>query len=656
MISRRTIDIVLETARIEEVVGDYVALKRRGASYLGLCPFHNEKTPSFNVSASKGIYKCFGCGASGNAVGFVMEHDKLSFPEAIKQLAVRYNIEVEETIQHNEAIEEQKEKESMLLINTFAGSFLQEQLLETDEGQSIALSYFKERGFSDETIKKFELGYSPDKWSVFTDYAIKAGYKLDYLIKTGLTVEKDGKHFDRFRGRVMFPIHNVSGKIIAFGGRILSNDKKTAKYVNSPESEVYYKSKALYGIHLARKKMIEQNLCYLVEGYTDVISLHQVGIENVVASSGTSLTEDQIKIINRYTKNITILYDGDAAGIKASFRGINMILAQGMNVKIVLFPDGNDPDSFARKNSPLFVESYLKDEAKDFIDFKINVLKEEVGNDPIKKAAMIREIVDSIALIPDPIIRNIYAKDCAKKIDTEEGILLSEISKLLKNKRKKEEQSAHYQITDDFEDHQTLPPEKKELSVLSSSVNAGDDYQESTLIRILLQYANKEIYLKVKNEQDVEEELSLRVGDLIMNELVNEAIDFKNPVYNRMIQLFDVEEGQDYPTDQNILMQDDQEIVSTAISLISNKHELSVNWEEKHKIIIAGEEGNLKKAVYSALYSFKIRKVEELERNINNQLNAAMEIEQMDDLLTQLKSLLDLKQILGKELQYVVMR
>jgi DNA primase len=652
MITRRTVELVIDTARIEEVVGDYVVLKKKGANLSGLCPFHNEKTPSFSVSPVKGIYKCFGCGASGNAVGFVMEHDKLTFPEAIKHLAKRYHIEVEETEQNKEVVAELMEKESLMLVNTFAGQYLEEQLWESESGKAIAHSYFKERCFTDETIRKFNLGYSPDAWSAFTDAAYKAGYKLEYLVKTGLSIEKEGKYFDRFRGRVMFPIHNVSGKIIAFGGRILGNDKKTAKYVNSPESEVYYKSKALYGIHLARKSIITEDVCFLVEGYTDVISLHQAGVENVVASSGTSLTEDQIRVINRYTKNITILYDGDAAGIKASFRGIDMILAQGMNVKVLLFPDGDDPDSFARKNNPLFIKEYLQNEAQDFIDFKSKVLQEETGDDPIKKAGMIRELVESIAIIPDPIIRSVYAKACAKKIETEESVLLNEISKIIQSKKKKEnfKTNEHPEEMEENNFHENIVKPKEIVNF--SKV----EQQEKTLVRLLLQYANELINIKVPNENGVVETITLRVGDLIMSELFSDEVDFKFNGLNKIVQLFNIEEGENYPCESDILRNDDQEIVNTAITLISYKHELSLNWQDKHKINIPGEIDNLKKAVYSALYSFRIRRVEEMEQELNAELNKSSETDATMEILTRLKALLDVKQELGKELQYVVLK
>jgi DNA primase len=651
MISKQSIDLVIDTARIDEVVGDYVLLKRRGANLLGLCPFHNEKSPSFTVSPAKGIYKCFGCGASGNSVGFIMEHDKLSFPDAIRQLAKRYNIELEETAQSDELQKELKEMESMMLVNDFAGKYCESQLWETEEGKSVAHSYFRERGFTNETIRKFNLGYSPDAWSSLTDSALKAGYNLEYLVKTGLTIEKEGKHFDRFRGRVMFPIHNVSGKIIAFGGRILGNDKKTAKYVNSPESEVYHKSRALYGIHLARKAIINNDLCYLVEGYTDVISLHQAGIENVVASSGTSLTEDQIRIIHRFTANITILYDGDQAGIKASFRGIDMILKQGMNVKILLFPDGDDPDSFIKKNSPLFAQTYIKENAQDFLDFKLNILKEETGNDPIKKAGMIRDMVQSIALIPDPIIRNIYAKDCARKIDTDESILLGEITKLIKQKGQKSTQDNLLHNEERNESEATHIEYDQPVKHVADNTPKNISYQERNLIRLLIQYANEIIYIQAEGENH-----PIRVGDLIMSDIMSDEPVFENKIFERIVKLFIIEENSDYPSEKELLQNQEQDIVDEVITLVSNKHELSENWTNKHKIVIPTETDNLKKAIFSALYAFKIRTVEALETSLSNEIEHEKDDDKLGELLEKLKVLLDLKQTLGKELQYVVMK
>ena len=409
MISQSTIDKVFETARIEEVISDFVQLKKAGSNFKGLSPFSDERTPSFMVSPVKQIWKDFSSGKGGNAVTFLMEHEHFTYPEAIKYLAKKYNIEIEETEQTNEQKEQANERESLYLVNAFANDYFQDVLQNTDLGKSIGLSYFKERGFTDETIKKFNLGYSLDEWQAFTDKALGEGYQLEFLEKTGLTIVKEDRKFDRFKGRVMFPIHSMSGRILGFGGRILTNDKKAAKYLNSPESEVYHKSKILYGIYYAKQSIAKEDNCYLVEGYTDVIQFYQRGIKNVVASSGTALTPEQIRLVNRLTKNITVLFDGDAAGIRASIRGIDLILEQGMNVKVCTFPEGEDPDSFAKNNTLEELSLYLESNAKDFIQFKASLLVEEANNDPIKKAETIREIVNSIAKIPDQIKkRNLY--------------------------------------------------------------------------------------------------------------------------------------------------------------------------------------------------------------------------------------------------------
>src|SRR5688572_16443635 len=422
----------MDTARIDEVVGDFVSLKRRGTSMIGLCPFYNEKTPSFNVSPARGIFKCFGCGKGGNAVNFIMEHEHYSYPEALRYLARKYNISVEEDEKAPGFDLEQLQRESLLVVTEFARKYYMQQLHETDEGKSVGLSYFHEREFTETMIEKFQLGYSPDQWRGLTDAALEAGYLLENLQKAGLTIVNEDKKFDRFRGRVMFPVHNITGKVIAFGARILKTDPKSPKYLNSPESDIYHKSKILYGIFFAKKSIIAKDECFLVEGYTDVIALHQVGIENVVASSGTSLTVEQIRLIGRYTKNITILYDGDPAGIKASLRGIDLILEEGLNVRVVLFPDGDDPDSFSRKHNSYEVAAYINEHAQDFIRFKTGLLLKDVANDPVRKAGLIREIVETIAKIPDPIIRSTYTRECSVQMEISEQILIAELNKLVR--------------------------------------------------------------------------------------------------------------------------------------------------------------------------------------------------------------------------------
>ena len=431
MISQATIDSVFETARVEEVIGDYVNLKRAGSNYKGLSPFSDERSPSFMVSPAKGIWKDFSTGKGGNSVKFLMEHSQFTYPEAIRYLARKYNIEIEETEQTDAEKAMTDVRESMYLVSEFAKDYFNKTLLNSEEGKAIGLSYFKERGFTNETIKKFSLGYSPETWDALTKEALGKGYKLEFLESTGLTIAREDRPFDRFKGRVMFPIESMSGRVLGFGGRILTNDKKAAKYLNSPESDIYHKSKVLYGIFQAKQSIAKQNNCYLVEGYTDVIQFHQAGIENVVASSGTALTPDQIRLINRLTRNITVLFDGDAAGLRASVRGIDLILEEGMNVRVCAFPDGEDPDSFARKTSHDELVAYLEENSKDFIQFKASLLMKEAKNDPIKKADLIRDMVVSISKIPDRIQREIYTQECARIMDISEQVLVSTLAQLI---------------------------------------------------------------------------------------------------------------------------------------------------------------------------------------------------------------------------------
>lgn len=431
MISKATIDTVFETARVEEVIGDFVQLKRAGSNFKGLSPFSDERSPSFMVSPAKGIWKDFSSGKGGNSVAFLMEHSHFTYPEAIRYLAKKYNIEIEETELTDAEKANTDARESMYLVSEFAKDYFHKTLLNTEEGQAIGLSYFKERGFTTETIKKFSLGYSPETWDALTKEALGKGYQLEFLESTGLTIPREDRPFDRFKGRVMFPIQSMSGRILGFGGRILTNDKKAAKYLNSPESEIYHKSKVLYGIFQAKQPIAKLNNCFLVEGYTDVIQFNQAGIENVVASSGTALTPDQIRLINRLTRNITVLFDGDAAGLRASVRGIDLILEEGMNVKVCTFPDGDDPDSFAKKTSHDDLVAYLENNAKDFIQFKASLLMDEAKNDPIKKADLIRDMVTSISKIPDRIQREVYIQECSRIMDISEQVLVSTLAQLI---------------------------------------------------------------------------------------------------------------------------------------------------------------------------------------------------------------------------------
>lgn len=629
MIPQDKVAEIIETARVEEVIEDHVTLKRRGANLLGNCPFHNEKTPSFTVSPAKGIYKCFGCGKAGNVVNFLMDYEQLSYPEALRSLAKRYNIEIEEEELTADQRQELNAKESLYIVSQFAADYFQEQLTQTQKGRAIGLSYFKERGFSEETIKKFQLGYSPDEWTALTDAAIEKGYQLDYLDKTGLTIVKDDKKFDRFKGRVMFPIQNISGRVLGFGGRILSNDKKAAKYLNSPESDIYHKSKVLYGIFHAKKSIVAKDACYLVEGYTDVISLHQSGVENVVASSGTSLTTEQIRLIKRYTPNITMLFDGDAAGLKASFRGIDMILEAGLNVKVVLFPDGVDPDSFAKKHTQAEINEFLETESKDFIKFKTDVLLKEAGKDPIKKAGLIKDIVESIALIPDPIIRSVYIQECSSMMDMEEGMLLTELNKSRKQKINKKIGAPNDSLPQ-INVPEYIPREDGQQKS-SKKVN----YQERDIIRLMIQYGLHEIQLEVdKDEKGNSIKEPFKLVEVILSDLQQDEITFDDPIYeliyNEFIVAFDKEVLLE---EKHFIHHIDESIRKVSIDLISQAYELSDQWEQKHQILTQRETDDLFKTIQSGLNYFKFKKLNALKNEKRKLLADATESEQYTDVL-----------------------
>lgn len=577
MISQSTIDAVFETARVEEVIGDFVNLKRAGSNFKGLSPFSDERSPSFMVSPAKGIWKDFSTGKGGNSVKFLMEHSQFTYPEAIRYLARKYNIEIEETEQSDAEKAMTDVRESMYLVSEFAKDYFHKTLLNSEEGKAIGLSYFKERGFTNETIKKFSLGYSPETWDALTKEALGKGYKLEFLESTGLTIPREDRPFDRFKGRVMFPIESMSGRVLGFGGRILTNDKKAAKYLNSPESDIYHKSKVLYGIFQAKQSIAKLNNCYLVEGYTDVIQFNQSGIENVVASSGTALTPDQIRLINRLTRNITVLFDGDAAGLRAAIRGIDLILEEGMNVRVCAFPDGEDPDSFARKTPHDELVAYLENNSKDFIQFKASILMNEAKNDPIKKADLIRDMVASISKIPDRIQREVYVQECARIMDISEQVLVSTLAQLIQkdiaeaNKKQKQEQKP-------FEVHRNQPPQN------AGSFSGGDPedprtgppegydypgdmgYQEPSqkvdilygferkVIELLLLYGSVEedfedVFLKADEEgnvKEVSEKRKYRVFEKIYLSLQEDEIELSNQlfqdIFNNLINFFNQNE------------------------------------------------------------------------------------------------------------------
>lgn len=609
MIRPATIQTIFETVRIEEVISDFVTLKKRGANYLGLCPFHNEKTASFSVSPSKGIYKCFGCGKAGNTVGFIMEHEHYSYPEALKYLAKRYGIEIEEEEITPEMQLELDERESMFALNNFVAKYFSDNLFNKEEGKSLGLSYLKERDFRESTIKKFQVGYAIDKWEDYSKHALENGYKKEVLVKTGLGIAKDDHVIDRFRGRVIFPIHNLTGKVIGFGGRILSSGKSTAKYINSPESDIYNKSKVLYGIYFARTTVIKQDKCYLVEGYTDVISLHQAGIENVVASSGTSLTVDQIKLIKRFTPNITMLFDGDPAGIKASFRGIDLILEQGMNVKIVLFPDGEDPDSFVRSHRTTEVETFISDKAVDFIKFKTGLLLDETAGDPVAKASLIKDIVNSIAQIPDGISRALYIKECSVMMEMPEQTLINELNKIFRGKYRKRTQTPAAAFPDS--------PVKKSISDQIEIDPLDMHTQENHVMRVLLLYGNEQITIKDFDSDDVWEG---RVADYIISDLKDEDIEFENQIYNEMLEEYiKMDEQGDTVDEVYFINHSRPKFASTAIDLVSNRYQLSENWKQ-NKIYVKTEQDQMSTLAVTSVLTLKSRLIGKQLKNLTERM------------------------------------
>jgi DNA primase len=668
LIPQDTIDKIFEAARVEEVVGDFITLKKRGANLLGLCPFHGEKTPSFTVSPVKGIYKCFGCGKSGNSVNFIMEHESMTYPEALKYLAKKYNIEIVEKEVTPEERAVQNERESLYIVSSYAQKYFSDNLWDTDEGKSVGLSYFRERGFTDEIIKKFQLGYSFEERNAFTKAAVHAGYKPDYLVKTGLSIlsdrykPEDGEIkaeylFDRYSGRVMFPIQNVTGRVIGFGGRILGADKKFAKYVNSPQSDIYDKSKVLYGLYFAKKQIVQDDNCYLVEGYTDVISMHQSGIENVVSSSGTSLTVEQIRLIHRFTNNITILYDGDVAGIKASFRGIDLILEQGMNVKVLLFPDGDDPDSYSKKHSPEELKDFIKKNANDFIKFKTNLLFAEAKSEPVKKASLVKEIIESISIIPDSIIRNEYISQCSHILQVDEQTLVFQVKQTRDSKKLKTVTDEHRAA----EKASTRNPEEKNISantnnevkddlqkLLDAELNPFTE-QEKNLVRLLLNYGNKLVEVQHTNEENENVMLEISIAEYVLQELILDELSFIDPVYQMFLYEFQLQmkEGK-IPAITHFTNHSNPNISTTAINLISSDHVISEKWKSRHNIYITHETDNLKKTIDHDLFAYKERRLQKLLRAEEEKLKHPLNDEETLNILTSIKRLNEQKRIANK--------
>jgi len=662
VIPKNTVDIIIETAHVEEVVGEFITLKKRGANLLGLCPFHGEKTPSFTVSSVKGIYKCFGCGKAGNSVNFVMDHLKLTYPEALKWLAKKYNIEVIEREITPAERELQTERESMLIVMQYAQRYFSETMLQIDEGKSIGLGYFKERDLKDDIISKFQLGYSLEEKNSFTNTAIKNGYSPKYLAKTGMSILsnryvegneiKGNDLFDRYAGRVMFPIHDDGGRVVAFGGRSLTKDKKIAKYINSPETEIYNKSKILYGLWLGKKTIQEKDACYLVEGYMDVIAMHQAGIENVVASSGTSLTVDQIKSIHRFTKNIVVLYDGDEAGQKASSRAIPLLLEEGMNVKLLQFPDNDDPDSFSRKVTIQEFHDYIETNVTDFLYFKTKKLKEQTKNDPIKLAGVIKDIVENIAIIPDNIIRSIYIKECSNIMEIEESILQLEVNKIRRKvspKQKKDDsvldENSQTEIL-----NQTNFQETNENTVLKF------DSEEKELLRIMLLHGNILVKIDAETENEVAaDDLEITISEFILYELWRDQISFENPIHQVILDEYILELSHDrIPTIQHFSMSQNPIISSFVINNIINNYELSNKWE-KLGVYVSEEINDIKKSTENLLFSLK-------EKKINSFINQKQDLlkltnpEETEHIIKEIIQLIGLKKRVNKLLGRIVIK
>jgi DNA primase len=647
LITRDTITKILDTAQIEQVVGDFVNLKKAGSVFKGNCPFHQEKTPSFVVNPSKNIFKCFGCGKGGDSVTFIMEHEKFSFPEALRYLAGKYHIEIEETAVRTEDKQAGDEKESLLIALSYAAKFYQAQLKETEDGKAIGLSYFRERGFREDSIDTFQLGYAPDAYDTFYSQAIKDGYNTEILLKAGLIKEKNGKHYDFFRDRVMFPIFNVSGKAVAFGGRLLGRAKHLSKpdaynpkYINTSETEVYHKGRILYGISHAKADIRKEDVCFLVEGYTDVISLHQSGIRNVVASSGTALTKEQVQLIKRFTQNIVILYDGDAAGVKAALRGLDIVLEQGLNVKLVLLPDDEDPDSFVRKNGTDATLSFIQKNQHDFILFKAMQGIKDIGNDPVRKSEVIRDIVQSIAFVQDNIKRALYIKHCAEIVDVAENILVNETNKIRTQQLKKSSELNHTEAESISEYVKT--PEIHDQQISKTPLLY---YQEKDIIRILLEYGDKEMTADQS------------VGEYVIFELVD--IEFKNDVFGKIMKLF-IDAYQDqvpFEEIRNINAIADKEIKDALVEILSTPYELSPNWFDRHEIIVKEANRTYKTDVVSVLQRFHYFKLMEVIGIVDEKIKAAEQngnAEEMEAALRKKMELMESRKKLAKEIQTVI--
>lgn len=653
MISRSTIDNVFETARVEEVIGDFVQLKKSGSNFKGLSPFTDERSPSFMVSPAKQIWKDFSSGKGGNVVSFLMEHEHFTYPEAIRFLAKKYGIEVEETVQSSEEKEQANDREALYLVSEFAKEYFHNTLLKTEEGKAIGLSYFKERGFTDQTIKTFQLGYSPDSWDAFTSHALKKAYKLEFLEKAGLTIVKDEKQFDRFKGRVIFPILSMSGRTLGFGGRILTSDKRAAKYLNSPESDIYHKSKVLYGIFHAKQSIAKEDNCYLVEGYTDVIQLYQTGVHNVVASSGTALTPEQIRLINRLTKNITVLFDGDAAGLRAALRGIDLILEQGMNVRICTFPEGEDPDSFSRKNSLEDLTLYLEENAKDFITFKASLLANEAKNDPIKKSETIHDMVASISKIPDVIQREVYLRECSRIMDISEQVLFNTLAQMLRKDRRDSAKKSG----PPSESFEVIPGEKAKVEKVDVQFQL-----EQKLMELLVLYGNaEEDFEELMIEADEKGEISFkpethksRVFEKIYMDLQEDEIEFTTPgfkaLYTEIINRFILDPEVKTASFVNQLP---SEMAETVTNILMEEERYTLHDWERKEIYVKDKDKTIAQMVGETILNLRrflvSRKINELSEVFQQEDEEAKE-----NGLQEIVDYINLKKILSNQLNRVL--
>ena len=665
MIDQETIQRIMDAARIEEVIGDFVSLKKRGANHIGCCPFHNEKTPSFYVSPSKGIFKCFGCGEAGDVVKFLMKHEHYTYPEALRWLAQKYNIEIREEEQTEEQKERQNERDALFHVSEFAQQYFADLLYNDEMGRAVGLSYFHSRGLSDEVIRNFGLGYCLDEWSNFTDHARKNGYSDSVLEKTGLTIFKDSdssdktdpsdhrrRSYDRFRGRVMFPIYSISGRVLGFSGRVLSSEKQAAKYVNSPDSDIYNKSRILYGLFQARTAISKANKCYLVEGNIDVISMHQSGVENTVASCGTSLTTEQIRLIKRYTPNVTVLYDGDSAGIKAALRAVNLLFAEGMHVRCVLFPDGEDPDSYAQKYGSTALQEYLASHEDNFVIFKTRVLLDGVKDDPIRKAELVKETIDTIALVPDLIERTEYIAQCANLLDVPEEALASELSKAVNRNRLKNYEEQTTSETSSDSKAPGAPSDSKASS--PSSVAPAPQACERHLIQLLLNHGDQTLTQTLTADDGTPQEYTYTVAQAIVSDLQGDELCFSDSLCQRIFNYFaDTLSRGEVPDASHFITIDDEDLRSFAISLMLDTFRISDTWRQK-QVFVPSIEDNLQTDLYESILSFKLKCIEDRIADNARRFREAKDDEEMMILLSEKKDLVDLHRKIGLALHRVI--